>query len=449
MTTDAQIQSLERVAKDQNYYAVHLSEVNRNQDVTATGDIYAENGLLIVPKGTRIDHATADRILQFRLIQPLEEQVQLERALTHEEMNKEFKAHLDSYPDAMEMHSACDFQKKLDRLLESAPVKPMLLQELTVLRDRLPKEFRKTIFCTWFSTLIASELGMKDDAVLEVLLVGLSHDIGLLHISAETINKKGPLTPAEWRAIQSHVILGHLLVRKLYGDASGAAMAVLEHHERCDGSGYPVGKTDEQLGVAGQIMGIADSIQAIRVGQFSSCGRNLRDVMPYLHMNSRTHFPIVYEAVCSILARSGLQPSCVNPFGDIDDLVVHLLARGERLQKAVALLQKLDIAGLGNAENHHRKLLKIVKPVVSMITSSGLVASEVITWLEHLKREPSGGVLSDLTEMELMQNELYWQMKKVCRAIDQCLDANENDAPFMQQLAETSKKISEFISGLV
>ncbi len=99
MTVDAQIQSLERVAKEQRYYAVHLSEVNRKQDVTATGDIYAENGLLIVPKGTRIDHATADRILQFRLIQPLEEQVRLEHTLTHEEINKEFQTHLNSYPD--------------------------------------------------------------------------------------------------------------------------------------------------------------------------------------------------------------------------------------------------------------------------------------------------------------------------------------------------------------
>ncbi len=271
----------------------------------------------------------------------------------------------------------------------------------------------------------------------------------MLHISPDIIYKKGQLTPAEWRAIQSHVILGHLLIKRLYGGASGAVMAVLEHHEGCDGSGYSVGRTDEQLGVAGQVVGIADSIQAIRMGQFSSCGRNLRDVMPYLHMNSRTHFPAVYETVCSILARSGLHPSCANPFGDIDDLVGHLLARGKKLRKAVALLQKLDIAGLGNAENHHGKLLKIVKPVVSMITSSGLVASEVIAWLEHLKREPSDGVLSDLTEMELMQNELYWRLKKVCRAIDQCLDANEHDAPSMRQLAETSRKISEFISGLV
>jgi hypothetical protein len=58
--------------------------------VTATEDIYTEQGLLVAPKGTSIDTATAERILQFRLVQPLVELVRLERAMTHREMNEDF-----------------------------------------------------------------------------------------------------------------------------------------------------------------------------------------------------------------------------------------------------------------------------------------------------------------------------------------------------------------------
>lgn len=447
MAEDNPTMTLEEVAIDQSHYAIHLSEVNKTQNVTATEDIFAENGLLIAPKGTNIDHATAERILRLRLFQPLESLVRLEQAMTAENLDNEFRGTLDSYPDARELHTTCIFQENLKWLVHSNPVNPMLMQELTVMRERLPSFFRKTLLCTWLSVMIASELGMKDNAVTDIYLAGLSHDIGFLHIPPD-IFQQTPLSATQWRAIQSHVIIGYFLLKRLYGADSAAARAVLEHHERCDGSGYPVGKTEGQLDTAGQTIGIADSLQAIRMDKFAASGRNLKGLVPVLHMNSGKYSPAVCEAAYSILTRSGPSQSSVNPCSDAGTLVENLISRGNRLQKAVAILHTLDTSRMTAAGNEYKKISSIIDSVKPNIARSGLVANEVIEWLEGVQGEAQDAPLDELTEMDTLQTELHWQLKRICRVIDQSLDAHDHASPCMSELAMASKKITESITGL-
>ena len=446
--TDDRMKDLEQAAREQTYYPVHLSEVNKKNNVTATRDIFTEQGILVAPKGTPIDGATAERILRFRLVEPLVEMVRLEKSMSLRDLGREFILTIDSFPDAEELHKACRFQKELDRLVESYLIDPVLLQELTILRERLPRHFQKTLFCTWLSALIASELGVGEDISNEVFLAGLSHDIGFLHISEDILRDIRALDPPRWRAIQSHVVIGSLLLKKLYGEGSPAAKAVLEHHERCDGSGYPVGMTDGHLDVTGQITAIADIIQAVRIDKFSACGRSLSDFVPLLLMNSDSHLREIRDAVYSILTRCGVASFRPRPSADAGPLIEHLLSGGVRLRKAASLLGEIDIAGPVTVETGGRRIERILNPVRSMVASSGLVSDDIIGWLENLRSKPSDAPLAELAQMELMQGELGWQLEKICRAFDQYLAIDGSSDPRMTQLADVSKRISGCLSGL-
>lgn len=414
---------LKDVASQQKHYVIHLAEVNKSNDVISTQDIFNQNGLLVARKGARINHEVAERILQHRLLKPLQEQVLLENTLSKDELQEDIRFFIHKYPDVMHIHSVYGFQETIDLLFKSDVLYQVLLQELTIMRQCLSIEYEKTLFCAWLSVLIAKELGMQADLIKLAFLAGVTHDIGLLHISPGVMHKKEKLTANEWRTIQSHVIIGHLLLQKLDGENSVAANAVLEHHECCDGSGYPVGKTGEQLDIMGQIIGMADSIEALRVNDFSRCGRNLRDLVPYLHMNKHTHSVNVYNSVCSILQKSGLRPSNVNPLGDMKALASHLKARGKRLQQAVELLDKvLELCALEKRANYYCKLTRVAQPVAFMLKSSGLVESEILDWLEVLQIESDNSDEGHLTEMDIMQNELCWQLKKVCKALNEYID---------------------------
>ena len=448
MIDDSRMKSLEQVAREQNYYPVHLSEMNKKNNVTATRDILTDQGILVAPKGASIDAAIAERILRFRLVEPLVELVRLEKTISLRDLGREFILTIDSFPDARELHKACRFQKELDRLVESYLVDPILLQELTILREQLPRHFRKTLFCTWLSALIASELGVGEDISNEVFLAGLSHDIGFLHISGDILREVRELDPPKWRAIQSHVVLGSFLLKKLYGEGSPAAKAVLEHHERCDGSGYPVGKTDVHLDITGQITAIADIIQAVRIDKFSACGRSLSDFVPLLLMNSDSHLREIRDAVYSILTRCGSAPSRSRPSADVGALIEQLLSGGVRLRAAASRFHEAEIPASVTVEIGGSRIEKILNPVRSMIASSGIVSDEIIRWLESLRSDPSDAPLAELAQMELMQGELGWQLEKACRAIDQYVSTDGRLDPRTAQLAEISRKMSGCLSGL-
>lgn len=448
MTEQALKGTIEETANQQNHYAENLAEVNKSTDVIATQNIYNENGLLVAAKGTNINNEVSDLIIQQKLVQPLEEQVQLEKALNSNELNEGFKSIMDKYPDLEHVHSAHEFQTTIDRMLESIKLHPLILQELTVMQECFPEHYEKTLFCTWLSTLIGKELGMQEDLLRDVFLGGLAHDIGMLHISPDIIRKKEVLTPDEWRAIQCHVVVGQLMLKKIYSKIPGVASAVFEHHERCDGSGYPIGKTNERLDVTGQIIAMADTIQAIRINRFAKCGRNLSNVLPCIKMSPYAHFLKVYNAVCSIIQKSGLVPLSVNPFGDINSLILHLMSQGTKLHKAVALLKKVleqtESIGDGHA---YRKIIMAAIPVLLMSESSGLVKKEVLDWLSVSQNDTDETDLNDLIEMELLQNELNWQLRNVCKVIEESLDTESNNVSEEQKenLESISKQIKDIL----
>lgn len=414
---------VEDISGQPDQYVNHLAEVNKTNDVVSTDDIYNKHGVLLVRKGARIGSDMAQRILQHKLLKPLEEQIQLNRMLNAATLLAAFVKYCESYPDIQQIHSELDFDKRFKNLVQRIEFADVIAQKLTVLQDRLPQKFENAVLCGWLASLIATEMNLTSDLVQAVLLAGLTHDVGLLHIPLEIVNKTGELTVAEWRAMQSHVVVAQILLKNTKGLHPRAAVAVIEHHERCDGSGYPAGKTEEQLDTLGQIIGMADSVLAIRLYQFSKHGRNFRDTQSYLHMNSATHSTSVYNAMHALLVKSKLQPTQVNTFDTAAALITHLSARGNQLKNVVTLLEELlDLALLSGAGVEAKRLYKVTQPVVRMICSSGLLREEILAWLQSLQQQPDESALSELIESELMQNELYWQIKKVQRMLNEFVE---------------------------
>ncbi|MBI4698652.1 MAG: HD domain-containing protein [Nitrospirae bacterium] len=437
MAKESYQDSLEQIAGEQNHYIYHLAEVNNKNGVITADDIRNENGFLLIPRGTHLSQHIAERILQHKLPSPLENHVYIEHPLTAHGIGKGIHAMLDKYPDMMQIHSASGSQSELDHLLEKE-LHPVLAQKLTVMKEELPSEYEKALFCAWLSTLIAAELGFSSSSFRSVFLAGLAHDIGLLHISPEIIYKKGKLTANQWQVVQSHVIISHLLFKKIEGASSRSARSVLEHHERCDGSGYPAGKTGDQLDSMGQIIGLADSIQSIRFKQFERLGRNLGDTGPYIQLNASSYSENVTGAMLAILQKSGLRPSVINPLGDMNKMIYHLLDRGRKLQNAVALLDEAQRIVKIEQGDLNIKLINTINPISQMVTSSGLVENEFFNWLEELQKNMDESALENLVGRELMQNELYWQLKKACIIINEYMDKN---APYLSQ--EHKKELAQ------
>lgn len=432
-------ETIEEVAAKQNYYVSHLADVNKETDVISTEDIFNSSGVMVIPKGTRINQDVAMKVLRHKLLKPLEDQVKLGDSIDKKILADDLQKLMAKYKDLQAIHQRNNFEASFASLIDEIKFNAISLQKLTVLKKQLPREYEKSLFCGWLSAMISQEMGQGKDLVEASFLAGFFHDIGLLNVSPQTLEKSGDLTPAEWRAIQSHVVVGKLIFGNMGDLHPAVARAVLEHHERCDGSGYPSGKSEEELDVMGQIVGMTDSMQSIRVNQFEMHGRNLRDALPYLHMNSRIHFQKVYEVMCAILKKSGLSRSKVNPFVDYHKFVDHLVRRAFKLNKSRQVIDSLvRIAETVKKNQCITRLGKIVLPVSHMVNSSGLLEEGLMEWLKSLETRTDQACLEDLSEVELMQNELYWQLKKLDKALNGCVEKNDSKlSPALRKTLES------------
>ncbi len=95
-------------------------------------------------------------------------------------------------------------------------------------------------------------------------LAALLHDIGKIYVPDEIVKSRRKLTPREFKLMQQHVEFGWEFVRSAglrYGYNDVVRSAILEHHERLDGSGYPLKLTN--VGTVGQVMGILDAYETL------------------------------------------------------------------------------------------------------------------------------------------------------------------------------------------
>lgn len=94
-------------------------------------------------------------------------------------------------------------------------------------------------------------------------LAGLLHDLGKTRVDPNILNKPGRLTPEEFEAVKAHTVLGFELIREDDNVPLAVADAVLNHHERPDGRGYPGGKKAEEIKPLARLVSVVDAYDAI------------------------------------------------------------------------------------------------------------------------------------------------------------------------------------------
>ncbi|WP_288405205.1 HD-GYP domain-containing protein [uncultured Deinococcus sp.] len=134
---------------------------------------------------------------------------------------------------------------------------------LSAVLGRLPAPHEEAV--ARLTLALAHQAGEVGDeaAVRRAVWAGTLHDIGKSVVDPRILDKPAPLSPAERAVMQRHPSVGHRLASTApQMDAAGLA-AILYHHERWDGEGYPVGLIGESIPVLARILTIADVYDAL------------------------------------------------------------------------------------------------------------------------------------------------------------------------------------------
>lgn len=123
------------------------------------------------------------------------------------------------------------------------------------------------------SKLLAQRIGLSDEQCQRVYLSGLLHDIGKIGVPEAVLTKPGRLTDAEFEAIKKHPAIGAQILGNIK-QLQDVIPGVLYHHERWDSRGYPYQLAGEHIPLAGRIICVADSFDAM------SSTRTYRPALP-------------------------------------------------------------------------------------------------------------------------------------------------------------------------
>jgi len=113
-----------------------------------------------------------------------------------------------------------------------------------------------------YSVAIAEALGLPQDRIATIRAASLLHDIGKVGIPDSILSKQGPLTDEEWEPVKVHPKLGVEILRHII-DLVNCLPAILHHHERYDGKGYPSGLKGNNIPLEGRILAVADAYDAM------------------------------------------------------------------------------------------------------------------------------------------------------------------------------------------
>ncbi|MGY0491890.1 HD-GYP domain-containing protein [Streptomyces sp. WG-D5] len=158
------------------------------------------------------------------------------------------------------------------------------------------------------SMMIARELGMAGERVEALRFAGILHDVGKLGVPTRLLRKDGPLTPEERQIIQLHPEYGHEMVRGI-AFLGEARAAILHHHERLDGTGYPYGLVGAQIPEFARVVAVADAFDAMTSTRTYSRARPVAVALAELERCAGSQFdPEMVGAFGRVLRREGWRP---------------------------------------------------------------------------------------------------------------------------------------------
>lgn len=155
------------------------------------------------------------------------------------------------------------------------------------------KDLYTSLHCLSVSIMamgFGNHLGLQDDKLQLLGMAGLLHDVGKMRIDPEILNKPGKLTPQEFEVIKRHPVFGLEALRAQPGIPEAALHAAYGHHERLDGTGYPLGSGPAQISYMTRIITIVDAFDAITSHRAYDCARPVQSAFEILRSASGRQF---------------------------------------------------------------------------------------------------------------------------------------------------------------
>jgi putative nucleotidyltransferase with HDIG domain len=183
----------------------------------------------------------------------------VKRALEHYELivaKQRYENHLEELVE----HRTAELDKALDSLEDAYRSTLRALTAALETRDSETHGHSERVVT--YSLRLGREYGLSNAQMKALEFGSLLHDIGKIGVPDSILRKPAKLTDEEWVSMREHPLHGQQILRGIEF-LEGAARVVAQHHEKWDGSGYPLGLRSEEIDLCARIFAVADAFDAM------------------------------------------------------------------------------------------------------------------------------------------------------------------------------------------
>lgn len=235
-------------------------------------NMYNNDGQLLLSKGAVLEPGLIDRLqaLGFNEVymeedkpssgngEPANQHVEQVFRFCEQSMDEFFsRVNTGVKPNITEVKEAANFL--YDEVIQTNNI----LSQLQALRKVDKYTLQHSVAVSIICLKIGQILKMREDDLRRLSLAGMLHDIGKSKVPLSILNKPGSLTDAEREVMNKHPQFGYEMLKMIDIGDRAIELAVLQHHERLDGKGYPLHFPSEKLHDFARIVAVADIFDAM------------------------------------------------------------------------------------------------------------------------------------------------------------------------------------------
>jgi HD-GYP domain-containing protein (c-di-GMP phosphodiesterase class II) len=406
----------------QNNYCLNLIEVNKKQPVVTNQDIFNQQGLLLLAKGANLDEKRSQVLLQHKLIKPLEHCVGIADSLDAYQLFEYLNNFARSLPGLYAITNNDSYQKTLRIACLFYEKYPLLKQNLTVTALRAKDIYFHSLYSALAGVAIAKKLNLSLPEIEATFIAGLFHDVGFLYLPLELREKKAGFTLHEWKALQAHPVIAQRFLSMIPGLPKEIGEAIVNHHERIDGTGYPRQLFGDKISIISQIIAATDNI-VFNYNRYQDYGVHAHSMLlAALKLSDNIYFESVYDAA-TLLCKEAPRPN-----QNLLKLptVEKLLSRQKTLRQQFTSAKQLSQQLFTLPQNPIvRSISAVMGRLAISVVRSGVLQPEQDEWLTNLSPINDSNIHNEgwsLIEISVMQDQIHDQLVHLKNLMERAIE---------------------------
>jgi len=403
-----------------------VADLGATQTVTTSQAIFNAQGVKLLEGGARVDQGLYDRLLSHRLSRPLDECVRADPSVDGALLRGEAEAAMARWPLFALLAPSALARESMLRLVAALPLPRPVALHLDLARHSRPGLFTHSIMMALLCAYLAGQReGSTRDDVADAAAAGLLHDMGMLHIDPALLDADERLSGNRLNPVYVHPLTSSMLVDRFDAYPKAVARAIVEHHERLDGSGYPRALVGDAISPLGRIVALAEVVTAMFDGERAQPEQR---VSLLLRINPRRYDPALAAAIHRLLAAL---PASEADAGDTPEhSIARLLRLADELERwratSEAIGPGLDgahAALLGSMDEQHATLQR-------MLYDAGVTHDQLGALGDDLDADTAMRI-----ELWALAEELLWQLHSAANQLKRRWQATEPALPHPPALA--------------